>query len=343
MTRRWHGDHDSFMIVIHARVMTNPRTPESGSTSWRRGAIASIALIAAAALAVGVIAPAADAGATAARRNRCSAPAQKHTGAYRSIPGVAANATSLDVYRPARTCGAPVVMWVHGGGYHTGDKRNQVADKVRLFNSRGWVFVSVNYRLTVAGDPTSAHYPDHYEDVAAAVAWVQEHIKQFGGDGSRIALLGHSAGADIVSNVTTNPQYLGDRGLALDAVDCAGPLDTEGVDKVTANAAGGGEKALWQEALGNAPDYERTTSAITWIRPHSGIPPTIGVVRGAPVRRAIQTDFLRRLTAAGIPATQIDATGLSHGEVNTRIGAPGDTVMTPPLAKFLETCFRSPR
>jgi hypothetical protein len=39
-------------------------------------------------------------------------------------------------------------MWVHGGGWQNGDKKNQVADKIRLFNDLGWVLVSVNYWLT---------------------------------------------------------------------------------------------------------------------------------------------------------------------------------------------------
>ncbi len=287
--------------------------------------------------------PIAGACAAPSHRKGCTGAPVKRTITYETIAGVPADSTSLDVYSPARACHAPVVMWVHGGGYQIGDKRNQVADKVRLFNARGWFFVSVNYRLTVAGDPSSAHYPDHYDDVATAVAWVHAHIDRFGGDRSRIALLGHSAGADIVANVTTNPRYLARRGLRLRAVTCAGPLDTEGFDKVTADAAGSGEKGAWNDALGNAPDYERMTSAVTWIRPNVGIPPTIGVVRGAASRRAIETNFLDRLTAAGIRTARIDAAGLSHGEVNARIGAAGDTVMTPPVVSFLKTCFRPAR
>ena len=63
--------------------------------------------------------------------------------------------------------------------------------------------MSVNYRLTSTGDLASAHYPDHYRDVTAAVAWTRAHIWSWGGDPDRIALLGHSAGADIVANVIT--------------------------------------------------------------------------------------------------------------------------------------------
>jgi len=269
----------------------------------------------------------------------CATPAPKTTVQYLAIPGVPADATSVDVYAPANPCDAPVVMWVHGGGYHNGDKANQIVNKKNLFTGRGEILVSVNYRLTVAGDPTSAHYPDHYTDVAAAVAWVRANIATFGGDPSRIALLGHSAGGDIVSNVVTNPQYLDGQGLALDAVRCAGPLDTEGFDKVASTGDDPDEGLQWLSALGNAPDYKVTTSAKTYVQAGVGIPPMIGVVRGSANRQAIEQAFLDQLTAAGIAATKIDARGLTHGQVNTLIGAPGDTRMTPPITAFLDTCF----
>lgn len=263
------------------------------------------------------------------------------TVAYETVEGVARNLTSLDVHAPTSACGAPVVMWVHGGGYRVGDKSKQMTDKVRLFNEHGWILVSVNYRLTRPGDPTSARYPDHYRDVAAAVAWVHAHIGDYGGDPARIALLGHSAGADIVSNVVTNPTYLSATGLGLDAVSCAGPLDTEGFDKTTAGAADpDGEKEQWRSALANNPDYLTATSATALVERGIGIPPMIGVVRGTPQRQAIERRFLDTLAAAGVPATRIDARSLTHQQVNTGIGAPGDTVMTPPLIEFLEGCFQ---
>ena len=258
---------------------------------------------------------------------------------YARIPGVPANATSLDVYPQLKRCAAPVVIWVHGGGYRFGDKTNQIAAKARLFNDQGWILVSANYRLTVPGDPTSAHYPDHYDDVAAAVAWVHNHIGDYGGDPNRVALLGHSAGADIVANVASNPAYLRGQGLGLRALRCAGPLDSEGFDKVASDAGAGPDSAQWKVALGNEPDYQSVTSAVTWIHRGAGIPATISVVRGTPKRRRIEQDYLDRLAAAGVKTTKIDASRLSHMEVSTRIGAPADKVMTPPLMAFLTRCF----
>ncbi|WP_421117935.1 alpha/beta hydrolase [Aquihabitans daechungensis] len=135
----------------------------------------------------------------------CAKAGLPETVAYRSIAGVDADLLSLDIHAPARTCLSPVVLWVHGGAYVVGDKSQQVKDKITLFNAKGWIFVSVNYRLTKTGSPTSAQFPDHYEDVAAAVAWVHRSIRDYGGDPARLALLGHSAGADIVANVGDEP------------------------------------------------------------------------------------------------------------------------------------------
>jgi acetyl esterase/lipase len=270
----------------------------------------------------------------------CATPGLPTTVAYRTIAGVPAGALSLDVHAPARACQSPVVMWVHGGAYHVGDKANQVQDKVARFNAEGWLFVSINYRLTVPGSPTSAQFPDHYEDVAAAVAWVHDSIRAYGGDPNRLALLGHSAGADIVANVADQPTYLAAHGLSPRSLDCAGPLDTEGFDKVA--SVGDGESTQWQSALGNEPDYLTKTSATRFIGPDDEVPATIGVVRGAAGRRAIEQAYLDAVAATGARTVRIDAAGLSHAQVNTRIGQPGDAVMTPPLVAFLRTCFRIP-
>ena len=98
--------------------------------------------------------------APAAGAATCPPPSKPTTVAYERISGVPANSTSLDVWAPAKKCrpkgGSPVVIWIHGGAYQTGDKANRMADKVKLFAGRNYVLVSVNYRLSVAGDPEAA-------------------------------------------------------------------------------------------------------------------------------------------------------------------------------------------
>ena len=298
-------------------------------------------------LALVVACTAATVGAGPAAARDCPVATAPKTVAYEQIAGVPANLTSLDVWAPTPKCRvgnrrAPVVMWVHGGGYRKGDKRGAVADKVRLFNQRrGWIFVSVNYRLTRAADPNSARYPDHFRDVAAAVAWVRAHISAYGGNPHRIALLGHSAGADIVSNVTVNPTWLRERRLPLRSIRCAGPLDTEGFDK-TRVPDSDPTSLQWRLAFRNNPDFRTNTSATLLARRGPRIPSTITVFRGTPARQATERAFASKLSSLGVKTALIDATSLTHEQVNRNIGAPGDTVMTRPLLRFLTTCLQRP-
>ena len=87
------------------------------------------------------------------------------TFAYRTVPGVDPNLTSVDVYTPLAADGGgctdrPLVVWVHGGGWAGGDKSEFMDDKVPLFNGAGFVFASVNYRITEhLADPTIAPVP----------------------------------------------------------------------------------------------------------------------------------------------------------------------------------------
>ncbi len=276
--------------------------------------------------------------ASAAEAGPCRRAGAVRTVRYETVPGVAPRLTSLDVYPMSAGCDAPVLVWVHGGGWRTGDKANQVRDKARLASEHGWVLVSVNYRLTDPTSPTPVVYPTHNEDVAAAIAWVHDHVADYGGDPSRIAILGHSAGAQIVASIATDERYLEAHGLALSDLRCAGALDTEGFD-VASRATRGLGAGLYRAAFGNDPATWADASPLLHVASGKGIPPFLVVERGTPARRAAQQRFADALRTAGVAVTVLDAGSLTHGQVNSRIGAPGDTVMTPPLVTFLSGCF----
>jgi acetyl esterase/lipase len=258
---------------------------------------------------------------------------------YATVAGVPPDRLSLDVYPTARACPAPVVVWVHGGGFVTGDKSRQVADKVRLFDELGYTFVSVNYRLTDPTAPDPVRYPTHADDVATALAWVEENIGRFGGDPGRVALLGHSAGAQIVASVATDERILRRQGLALSDLACVAPLDTEGFDVERLAGAG---NPLYLNAFGPDPAVWADASPIRHVAPGQGIPPHLLVERGTAARRRVVREYADALARAGVPVTVVEARGLTHGDVNDRIGAPGDTVMTPPLVEFLAECLADP-
>ncbi|MBK6669766.1 MAG: alpha/beta hydrolase [Actinobacteria bacterium] len=126
---------------------------------------------------------------------------------YDERSGVDPNQLSLDVYRPkgvADTAVCPVIVFVHGGAWRAGDKAKASIDtKAAWAGRRGAVLVSVNYRLAPPGG--SAAWPDFGNDVAGAVAYVVDHADELGIDPGRVSLIGHSAGAHLVSIVATHP------------------------------------------------------------------------------------------------------------------------------------------
>jgi acetyl esterase/lipase len=256
--------------------------------------------------------------------------------------GTESSLLSLDVYSPTPAPGAPapVVIWVHGGGWSIGDKAYQMRYKPELFTGAGYCLVSINYRLSprpVSDDPNRIKYPVHEQDVASAVAWVHEHIAEYGGDPSRIALMGHSAGAHLVSIVSTDESFLGAKGLTLGAIKGTISLDTEGYDIPTHMQTD--NTGIYVNAFGNDPAVWHEASPIFHVASGKGIPPFLLVTRGLAPRRLQCTKFAEALRGVGVTATVVDATGYSHGDVNTRIGAPGETVVTPPVMQFLAGCF----
>jgi arylformamidase len=266
---------------------------------------------------------------------------------YHSVSGVAQNLLSLDVGLPARSdCERlPVVIWVHGGSFYRGDKRGAGAnEKHALFNGAGYIFVTINYRLSPyppdVDDPKRVLYPTHPQDVARAVEWVVRYIAQHGGDPQRIALLGHSAGAHLVALVASDEHFLQDRGLALTTLRCAAPLDTAAFDiPLQMQSASEGMRTQKINAFGDDPKVWAQASPVNHVAAGKGMPSFLFVVRNVQSTIAQQQAFKDKLDAAGVSHSTISAPTLSHDEVNTLIGAPRDTIMTPPLMAFLQRCF----
>jgi len=114
----------------------------------------------------------------------------------------------LDVFRPApqSESGRAVLIFVHGGGFVAGDKTSPgsfVYDNIATWAvKQGFVGVNMTYRLAPAHQ-----WPDGAEDVAAAVEWVHSRIADFGGDPTKIFLMGQSAGAAHVANYIAAPEF----------------------------------------------------------------------------------------------------------------------------------------
>lgn len=100
----------------------------------------------------------------------------------------------LDIIRSRRQppSGAPVLVQIHGGAWIIGDKREQAMPLMFEMAAQGWVCVAVNYRL----GPRDA-WPAQIVDCKRALAWVKEHIAEYGGDPSWVVVTGGSAGGHL--------------------------------------------------------------------------------------------------------------------------------------------------
>ncbi|MFM7604248.1 MAG: alpha/beta hydrolase, partial [Prosthecobacter sp.] len=125
----------------------------------------------------------------------------------------------LDVYAPAGVKDLPVLFWIHGGGWQTGDK-SSVDHKPAWFMEKGFVVVSTNYRLLPEVDMGTL-----IRDVAAALGWVRKHIAEHGGDPKRVLVAGHSAGAQLAAILCTDDRYLKEQDAFFDCLIGCVPVD----------------------------------------------------------------------------------------------------------------------
>jgi len=95
---------------------------------------------------------------------------------------------------------APVLVYIHGGAWMIGDKREQGIPMMHELVQRGWVCVAINYRLS-----PRATWPAHIVDCKRAVAWVRQHIAEYGGDPGFIAVSGGSAGGHLSALLALTP------------------------------------------------------------------------------------------------------------------------------------------
>jgi acetyl esterase/lipase len=114
----------------------------------------------------------------------------------------------LDLTLPADTQPGeerPVVLQIHGGGWVVGDKRQQGQPLLNHLAAQGWVCVNANYRLS-----PGATFPEHLVDCKRALAWIREHVADFGGDPDYVCVTGNSAGghlAAMIALTANDPRY----------------------------------------------------------------------------------------------------------------------------------------
>ena len=249
----------------------------------------------------------------------------------------------LDVYSPVDAKNLPVVFWIHGGGWQTGDK-SAVQLKPQAFVDRGFVFVSTNYRLLPNVEMGTIN-----RDIAKSIHWVHDHIAEYGGDPERMLVMGHSAGAQLAALVCTDDRYLKAEGLSLSIIKGCVPVDGDTYDvpaiittAETRRTVHGQPQAKFghREKFGNDPEKHKDFSAVTHVAKDKGIPPfLILYVNDHPDNSAQAQRLGNVLKDAGIPAKVFGAQETNHSRINNNLGTADDP-STKALFEFVAEALK---
>ncbi|MBK9007055.1 MAG: alpha/beta hydrolase [Anaerolineae bacterium] len=252
---------------------------------------------------------------------------------YCTVDGVA---LKMDVYYPFEEHGRfAVAMYVHGGGWSSGDKaKGAGAADIPALQQAGFLVVSVNYRLA-----PEYEFPAMIEDVKCAVRSLRAHADEYNLDPNRIGVYGGSAGGHLVAMLGTTDESAGfDVGEYLEyssrvqaVVDMFGPAD------LTVDFEGGGETV--RRAFG---DFDLAlASPVTYV---SADDPPFLILHGeedALVPIAQSEDLLAKLQAAGVQAELVPVANAGHGfkPVSGEI-SPSREEISQMIVAFFEDALR---
>lgn len=216
-------------------------------------------------------------------------------------------------HRADLPAGAPVLVYVHGGGWVVGFRRFQGNPLLSALAAAGWVCVRVSYRLSPA-----ATFPDHVHDVARGVAWAKRNVARWGGDPSWVAIAGNSAGAHLSSTLALghdidalSPDEL--RGEDLSVKACVGLYGVYDFSDRHRHWPGFGlvpfvERVVMKARLSRHPELFRLASPVDLVRPDA--PPYL-LVHGdcdtlAPVHESRRfRDALQRTSAQPVAYLEV--------------------------------------
>ncbi len=220
----------------------------------------------------------------------------------------------LDVYLPNKAHHAPIIVMVHGGAWKTGDKKseNVVQNKMRRWIDKGMIFVSINYRLI-----PNVSIADQVKDVADALSFVQRNADSWGGDPAKIVLMGHSAGAHLVSLLSADPSGYG---------SLRPWLGTVSLDTATMNVSEVMQRrhlGFYDDAFGSDPALWESYSPYHRIGSHSV--PMLAVC--STIREdkpcAGNERYAQKAAQMGVRVDVLQEP-LSHGQINEELGKSGE-------------------
>lgn len=224
----------------------------------------------------------------------------------------------LDVYLPVTSAHAvPIILMVHGGAWMIGDKSigRAVTNKANHYvGELGYIFASTNYRFVPEVTPL-----DQADDVAAALAYVQSHAAEWGGDPDKVILMGHSAGAHLAALLSADPARAAKAGAKRWVGTVA--LDS-GAMNVPAIMARQRHYRFYNKAFGQDPAF--WTAASPYHQLKAGAVPLLAVCSSTrPDKPCAEGQaYVAKARGLGI-MSDILPQEKSHGAINKDLGLPG--------------------
>jgi acetyl esterase len=255
----------------------------------------------------------------------------------------------LSIFRPHESSSrAPVLVYVHGGGWVAGDLAAHSTD-LRWFATQGWLVISVDYTLSSAG----RHLWDVTQDqIGCALGWVVANAPRYGGDPTRLSLSGHSAGGNLAINTAylsaagRLPSSCGGTMPRVAAVSTAYPVvDPAGFYENRDPALGGTSRGMVGAYTGGSPQQfpDRYASISSCAHITAGAPPTLIIVGEAdhlvPVDGTYR--FAERARAAGVDVDLVTVPYADH-VFDGRRGSVGEQAYRQLTARWLRDHGQAP-
>jgi len=219
----------------------------------------------------------------------------------------------IDVYLPPHANNAPIIFMVHGGAWITGDKANKtvVENKVKRWVKRGIILVSANYRLVPNVDPLT-----QVNDIKKALLLVQKKAKEWAGDSEKIVLMGHSAGAHLVSVLANLPNDA--FGFKVKPWLGVVEMDTGSLNVV--KKMNGKHQRFHDKIFGKSQAYWKSVSPYHLLNRKSA--PILAICSTQHDKSCQQaTEYLKKAASFGTRTKKVTV-DLSHKGVNEELGKP---------------------
>lgn len=227
---------------------------------------------------------------------------------------------SVTLYLPEKAKRAPLLLFVHGGGWSAGSKKMGAGRQPAYFAKSGFAWATMDYRLV-----PGATVEDQAADVARAIGWLTKRARRFRLDPDRVILIGHSSGAQLAALVATDPQWLKAQGVPFEVVKGVISLDGAGIDVPGIMAQGASGSGFYRNAFGLDPERQTRLSPAA----HVGAPdaPRWLLVYDSfhnPPAGRYSAAFAQALNATGASAQVVPIKNTTHMRMLNELGTPGN-------------------